>query len=105
MDVQTLSNRHLKVPWDGMLELSAEDAEPLIRAGWPKLGDLIDDEPFADKQIENRDTPEGLKITYAFGSLECEAAIKKEVAACKAAEEEQEKRRLARVATFLGKKS
>jgi len=105
MDVQTLSNRNLKVPWDGMLELSAEDAEPLIRAGWPKLGDLIDDEPFADEQIENRDTPEGLKITYAFGSLECEAAIKKEVAACKAAEEEQEKRRLARVATFLGKKS
>jgi hypothetical protein len=35
--VQTFSGRHLTVSPDGTVEMSAEDAEYLIRAGWTKL--------------------------------------------------------------------
>jgi hypothetical protein len=37
--VQTFSNRHLTVGVDGIAEMSAEDAEYLIPAGWIKLAD------------------------------------------------------------------
>jgi hypothetical protein len=37
--VQTFSNRHLTVGLDGIVEMSAEDAEYLIPAGWIKLAD------------------------------------------------------------------
>jgi hypothetical protein len=33
-EVQTYSNRHIRVPDDRVVELSAEDAGPLKRAGW-----------------------------------------------------------------------
>jgi hypothetical protein len=35
--VQTFSGRHINVGLDGMVEMSAEDAQYLIRAGWTKL--------------------------------------------------------------------
>ena len=37
--VQNFSNRHLTVGLDGIVEMSAEDAEYLIPAGWIKLAD------------------------------------------------------------------
>ena len=37
--VQTFSNRHLTVGLDGIVEMSAEDAEYLIPAGWIELPD------------------------------------------------------------------
>ena len=37
--VQTFSGRHLTVSPDGTVEMSAEDAEYLIRAGWTKLAE------------------------------------------------------------------
>ena len=86
---------------DGTIELSAEDAEPLIGAGWLKLGELIDGEPPEDEKTAERNKP---KANYAVGSLEWEAAAKKELAAREAAEEEKERRRLARVAAFLENK-
>lgn len=43
------------------------------------------------------------QITYAVGSMEWQAQMEKELAARKAAAEEKEKRRLARLAAFLGK--
>jgi len=37
--VQTFSGRHLNIGPDGAVEMSAEDAEYLIRAGWTKLAE------------------------------------------------------------------
>jgi len=36
-EVQTYSNRHIRVPDDRVVELSAEDAAPLKRAGWMEV--------------------------------------------------------------------
>lgn len=44
MQVQTFSNRHFEVSPDGTIELSAEDAAPLIRVGWTKLAELPEDQ-------------------------------------------------------------
>ena len=48
--------------------MSAEDAESLIRAGWTQLGEWTDDEGGEDERINEPNTPEGPKITYAPGS-------------------------------------
>jgi hypothetical protein len=37
--VQTFSGRHLNIGPDGTVEMSAEDGEYLIRAGWTKLAE------------------------------------------------------------------
>jgi len=37
--VQTFSGRHLTVSPDDTVEMSAEDSEYLIRAGWTKLAE------------------------------------------------------------------
>ena len=103
--VQTLSGRHIIISPDRTVEVSAEDAESLIRAGWTKLGAWIDDEPAKYDQINKPNAPEGPQITYAVGSMEWRAQVEKELADRKAALEEEEKRRLARLAAFLGKKS
>jgi hypothetical protein len=97
--------RHIPIGPDGTVEMSADDAQSLIRAGWTKLGEWIEDEPAEHQHINEPNTPEGPKITYAVGSMEWRAQVEKELADRKAAAEEQEKRRLARLATFLGKKS
>src|SRR5215467_13767879 len=94
--VQTFSGRHLEVAWDGTLEVSAYDAEPLMRHGWRKLGEWIDD----GQQID-QNKPEDAKIIYAVGSLEWQAQQEEERLARIAAEEYKEKRRLARVAAVL----
>ena len=57
--------------------MSAEDAEPLIRAGWTKLGEWIEDEPAEYEHINEPNTPEGPKITYAVGSMEWQAQMEK----------------------------
>jgi predicted phage terminase large subunit-like protein len=98
--VQTLSGRHLQVASDGTLEVSADDAEPLMRHGWRKLGEWIDDELLDSQQID-QNKPEDAKIMYAVGSLEWQAQQEEERLARIAAEEEKEKRRLARVAAVL----
>ena len=101
MSVQTGSGRHLNVASDGTLQLSADDAQPLIRDGWRKLGEWIDDEPAEGEQITQRDKPIGPKVTHAPGSVEREAEQEKERLARTAAEDETERRRLARVAAVL----
>jgi predicted phage terminase large subunit-like protein len=103
--VQTLSGRHIIIGSDRTAEVSAEDAESLIGAGWTKLGAWIDDEPAEYEQINEPNAPEGPQITYAVGSMEWRAQVKKELADRKAALQQEEKRRLARLAAFLGKKS
>jgi hypothetical protein len=103
--LQTLSGRHIIIGPDRTVEVSAEDAESLIRAGWTKLGEWIDDEPAEYEHIKEPNTPEGPQITYAVGSMEWFAQNEKDLTDRKAAVEEQEKRRLARLAAFLGKKS
>ena len=103
--VQTFSGRHITIGPDRTVEMSADDAQPLIRAGWTKLGEWIEDEPAEYEHITEPNTPEGPKITYAVGSMEWHAQTEKELADRKAAAEEKERRRLARLATFLGKKS
>ena len=35
--IQTLSNRHITIGQDGIVEMSAEDAACLIPSGWTKL--------------------------------------------------------------------
>jgi hypothetical protein len=85
--------------------VSAEDAESLIGAGWTKLGAWIDDEPAEYEQINEPNAPEGPQITYAVGSMERRAQVEKELADRRAALQEEERRRLARLAAFLGKKS
>jgi len=107
MELQTFSNRRLKVPEDGMIELSAEDADPLIWSGWTKLAELPDYElPGYDHNYRHaRNEPEGPKRVYAVGSMEWLAEKENLRTARKAAEEAREKMRLARVAAFLAKKS
>src|SRR5947208_9581894 len=103
--LQTLSGRHIIIGPDRTVEMSAEDAEPLIRAGWTKLGEWIDDEPAEYEHINEPNTPERPQITYAIGSMEWLAQVERELADRKAALEEEEKRRLARLAAFLSQKS
>jgi hypothetical protein len=38
--VQTFSGRHINVGPDGTIEMSADDAQYLIRAGWTKLAEM-----------------------------------------------------------------
>ena len=102
--VQTSSGRHLQVASDGTLELSADDAKPLIRDGWRKLGEaIIDPDPSDGEQITEPDKPAGPKVEYAKGSVEWQKQQEEQRLAGIAAEEEKEKRRLARVALMLGK--
>jgi len=102
--VQTFSGRHLEVAWDGTLELSADDAASLIRAGWRKLGECIIDPNLHDGEpITETDKAEGPKVNYAKGSVEWEKQQEEERLARIALEEAKEKRRLARVAAMLGK--
>ena len=61
--VQTLSGRHIIIGPDRTVEVSAEDAESLIRAGWTKLGEWIDDEPAEYEHIKEPNTSEGPQIT------------------------------------------
>ena len=89
----------LNVARDGTIELSADDAEAFIRDGWVKLGEWIEDEPPEGEQIAEQNKP---KVTYAPGSLEWGVQQEQERLARIAAEEEKEKRRLARVAAVLG---
>jgi predicted phage terminase large subunit-like protein len=104
MSVQTRSGRHLQVASDGTLELSADDAQPLIRAGWRKLGEcIIDPDLYDGEQIAEIDNPEGPKTTYAKGSVEWDKQQEEERLARIAAEEAKEKRRLDRVAALRGK--
>ena len=98
--VQTLSGQHLIAAWDGTLELFADDAEPFIRNGWVKLGEWIEDEPPEGEQIAEQNKP---KVTYAPGSLEWGVQQEQERLARIAAEEEKEKRRLARVRRCWGR--
>jgi hypothetical protein len=68
MSVQTRSGRHLQVAWDGTLELSADDAEPLIRAGWPKLGESIINPDLCDgDQITEPANPREPKLSTPKG--------------------------------------
>jgi len=104
MSVQTLSGRHLNVAWDGTLELSADDAEGFIRAGWVKLGEgIIDPDLYDSEQITETDEPQGPKTVYAKGCVEWEKQQEEETLARIAFEEAKEKRRLARVAALRGK--
>ena len=105
MSVQTLSGRHVNVASDGTLELSDDDAQPLIRAGWRKLGEWIEDGPVEHEEIEEQNKPEGRKVIYAIGSMEWEAQQERERSARIEAEARREKRRLARVTMVLRKKS
>jgi predicted phage terminase large subunit-like protein len=43
--VQTFSGQHVNVGLDGTVEMSAEDAQYFIRAGWTKLAEWSTDEP------------------------------------------------------------
>ena len=42
--VQTFSGRHINSSPDGTIEMSADDAQYLIRAGWTKLAEWSCDE-------------------------------------------------------------
>ena len=103
--LQTLSGRHANVAADGTLELSADDAQPMIHAGWRKLGEWIEDEPMEDEEIEEQSKPEGPKVTYAVGSMEWQAEQQQKEIGRIEAEARREKRRLARVAMVMGAKS
>jgi predicted phage terminase large subunit-like protein len=102
MAVQTLSGQHLIVAWDGTLDLSADDAEPFIRDGWVKLGEWKENVPPEGEQIAEQNKP---KVTYAPGSSEWEVQQKQERLTRIAAEEEKEKRRCARVAAVMEKRT
>ena len=102
--VQTFSGRHIDVASDGTIEMFADDAEYLIRAGWAKLGEWTD-EAAESEQIEQRNKPQGPKAVYAKGSVEWQQQQERETFARIAAAEEKERRRLARVAAVLGNKS
>ena len=41
--VQTFSGRHINVSPDGTIEMSADDAQYLIREGWTKLAEWTSD--------------------------------------------------------------
>jgi outer membrane biogenesis lipoprotein LolB len=103
--LQTLSGRHVNVAADGTLELSADDAQPMIHAGWRKLGEWIEDEPIEDEQIEKQSKPEDPKVTYAVGSMEWQAEQQQKEISRIEAEARREKRRLARVAMIMRAKS
>jgi len=103
--VYTFSGRHICIGPDRTVEVSGEDIEPLIRAGWTKLAEWSDDEPAESEHINQPNTPAGPKITYAVGSMEWRAQQEKELADRTATREEKEKKRLARLAKFLDKKS
>jgi hypothetical protein len=98
--VQTLSRLFLEVASDGTLEVSADDADPLIRHGWRKLGEWIDPEPFDVAQLEEQNKPQGPKVCYAKGSIGREAEQEEQKLAAIAAEE-REKKRIARVAAVM----
>jgi hypothetical protein len=51
--VQAFSGQHLNVASDETLELSADDAQCLISAGWRKLGEWIEDEPIEESTVRN----------------------------------------------------
>jgi predicted phage terminase large subunit-like protein len=104
--VQTFSNRRLEVSPDGTIELSADDAAPLIGVGWTKLAELPDYElpGYEDGYTEERSEPPFPQFKYAIGSVESEAEIEQILAARQAAKEQREKTRLARVTAFLGNK-
>jgi hypothetical protein len=105
MQVQTFSNRRLEVSPDGTIELSAEDAAPLIRVGWTKLAELPEDElPGYEDGYTDENEPWNPKLKYAIGSVESEAEIEQLVAAREATQAQREKWRLARVAAFLENK-
>jgi hypothetical protein len=101
--VQTFSGRHVNVASDGTLELSADDAQPMIHAGWRKLGEWIEDEPIEDEQIEEQNKREG--PIYAIGSMEWQAEQQQKDISRIEAEARREKRRVARVAMVMGTKS
>jgi predicted phage terminase large subunit-like protein len=101
--VQTSSGRDVNVASDGTLELSDDDAQPLIRAGWRKLGEWIEDEPIEDEEIEEQNKPEG--PIYAVGSMEWQAEQQQKEISRIEAEAQREERRLARVAMVMGAKS
>ena len=83
--MQTFSGGHLNVASDGTLEVSADDAAQLIRAGWRKVGEcIIDPDLYDGESITEIDKPAGLKVNYAKGSVEWE--------------KQQEEERLARIA-------
>jgi hypothetical protein len=103
--VQTFSGRDVNVASDGTLELSDDDAQSLIRAGWRKLGEWIEDEPIEDEEIEEQSKPEGFKVTYAVGSMEWQAEQQQKEISRIEAKARREKRRLARVAMVMGAKS
>jgi hypothetical protein len=103
--VQTLSGRHVNVAADGTLELSADDAQSLIRAGWRKLGEWIEDQTVEDEQIKKQNKPEGLNVIYAMGSMEWQAEQQQKQSARIETEAQREKRRLARVAMVMGAES
>jgi predicted phage terminase large subunit-like protein len=103
--VQTFSGRHLDTALDGTVEMSADDAEHWIRAGWTKLAEWTDDEAAESKQIEEQNKPQGPKVIYAKGSLEWQQEQEKQKLARIAVEEEKERKRIARIAVVLGKKS
>jgi hypothetical protein len=74
--------------------------------GWRKLGEWIDDEPPQGEEIEERGKPQGRKTIYAKGSVEWEKQQEEEERLARiAAQEEKEKRRGARIAAVLGKRS
>jgi predicted phage terminase large subunit-like protein len=98
-----LAGQLLEVASDRTLEVSADDAEPLIRHGWRKLGEWIDHEPLIVAPLEEQKQPQGPKVVYAKGSMEWQAEQEEQKLATIAAEEEREKKRLARVAAVLGR--
>ena len=105
MQVQTFSNRRLEVSPDGTIELSAEDAAPLIRVGWTKLAELPEDElPGYQDGYTDENEPWNPKLEYAIGSMESEAEIQQLLAEREAAQAQREKWRLARIAAFLENK-
>jgi hypothetical protein len=89
--VQTFSNRRLEVSPDGTIELSAEDADPLIGVGWPKLGELHDYElpGYEDGYTEAQSEPPFPQPEHAMGSMEFEAEIAQILAARQAAKEQR----------------
>ena len=103
--VQTFSRRHIDVAPDGTVEMSAEDADYLIRAGWTKLAEWTDDEAPEGEQTEARNKPQGPKPVYAKGSMEWQQEQEKQSLARIAAEQDKERRRLARITAVLGKQS
>ena len=83
-----------------IVEMSAEEAQWWIGADWTKLAEWTDDKAAASEQLEEQN-----KVVYAKGSLEWQQAQKKQRLARIAAEEEKERKRLARIALVLGNKS